>query len=860
MWNNGLSNRPFLLLLILFFYAVNTYGFDSAARISEVTDQNNDTAVHVSSDYLIDRNSAYSLEDILSPEIQGEFSPNPHKIASFGFTDASIWLKFTYVNHRTAQLNNPILLDVGYPPLDHIEIYRPSAEGYQQYLSGSLNGFSSRELKHRNFLFYLPETLGRPITVYLKIKSQTPIIIPLTIKSFQYIQGADKYEAYVLIALLSIFATLFLYNISMSFTLNEKSLYFYQCFLAGVILPLGFLTGVTEGLLGESVAWPATEFWFYVNIAIIFYTLFVSEILDSRKNMPKAIFAERALITWFACIAAATIFTDIRFWQTGLISIIPMAVYLCTALTYGVILKQRAAYVALVAWTPSIIAVLVWTFSSLNVIPMSWWTLNGIYFGLAFSSILLSISLSDKVTQARKQMYLLEKSSRIELEQNNLALQKSNGVKETFLSTISHELRTPLNGIVGSLSLLENIINELALKTSNKLTLSLKYHLEQTNRSSSEMLALINNIIDFTELNTGRICVNSEYFTPYKIMHDALNKSLPEIRGKHIEIRLDIDVLSTIEIHSDPILYTKVFEILIENASKFTSKGIITISALLESASQDSATLHIKIKDTGIGIPDKKIEEITQPFHQVDQSIRRKHGGLGIGLSVCKKILAVLDASIEIHSGEAQGTEVCLQFNITQFRTTPKQATINPILPLSVPLPAPVPLQPTPAPSTQLSNSSQNQQPLTSASAKPKAANDATLNVLNEPVLVLIVEDNKTNQMVAQSIVKKLGMIPVLAEDGSIALEILQQKTITYILMDCQMPVMDGFEATRRIRELDGPNAKLPIIAVTANSTENDRRACMACGMDDFIAKPITVNILTEKLKTWDEQHPPIAS
>ena len=451
----------------------------------------------------------------------------------------------------------------------------------------------------------------------------------------------------------------------------------------------------------------------------------------------------------------------------------------------------------------------------------------GVYFGTAFSAILLAFSVGDKINSARKGAYLLEKKNREELEVKNKELQKSNQVKERFLSTVSHELRTPLNGVLGSLSLLE--INVKAMSKIDQLALRnvLLGDLNQVNQSSEDMLALVNNIIDFSELNTDKISRMDSYFLPNELISEIVKPLLGDIESKGIRLTLDLGALALTEVNSDRLLYRKLFLALTKNAIKFTDQGEISISGAVDKTTEGVAVLTFLIKDSGVGIPEEKIDEILQPFNQVDQSITRRFGGLGIGLPVCKEIVAILGGEISFSSCETIGTTVSLQFNsvpIREFQASreaqaAEQAGVEGIA---------------------HAGARAERQPPTQ-----EAANDSS------DEYVLIIEDNKTNQLVAQKIVKKMGLIPLLAENGSLGLEVIKTGKVDYVLMDCQMPVMDGYEATRQIRLMPKPYSILPILAVTANTADSDRRRCVECGMDDFIAKPITYKILEGKINEW---------
>jgi len=797
----------------------------SQANVIYITDQNKNIAVSKDSFYLVDETNSLEIGDILKDAQQQRFVQAQSNVPGFGLTNASVWIKVTYLDQRKRNPENKLLLDFGYPIIDRIEIYRKTEVGYKRLVTGALSSYETREIKHRNFLFYLPSARNAPTTVYLKIKTLTPLIVPLKIKTLQYVLEGDKIEGFLLVAVFSCFATLLLYNLSLCLTLREKSHYYYIGFLITVLLPVTFLMGIGPLIIGSNPRWIATEFWGYLSVLEIFFILFVAEVLDinSRPLITRSM--ARVLIGIYMIEGCVVFLSDARLWNVGVYLLIPLCVFILGNFSYGAYRGDRAAIVGLVAWFPTVAAAVIWMLGGLGYIDMTWWVMYGVYFGTAFSAILLALSVGDKINSARKDTYLLEKRTRKTLELKNKDLQKSNQVKENFLSTVSHELRTPLNGVLGSLSLLELNVNTMSKIDQLALKGLLLGDLSQANQSSEEMLTLVNNIIDFSELEASKIKPENNYFSINNLIREVVNPFSDEIDKKEIRLKLMLDTLCSIEIYSDEILYRKLFLALFKNAVKFTDQGEISIVGAVDVGDEGGSTLTFLIKDSGVGIPEEKLHDIMQPFSQVDQSITRRFGGLGIGLPVCKKIVNVLGGDVSFASCETVGTTVSLTFNAVRVREVAPASTSGEV----------------PVLGEGVSSESQAQ----SQGVKQDVENDSV------DEYVLIIEDNKTNQIVAKSMVKKMGLIPLVAENGSIGLEVIKSTKVDYILMDCQMPVMDGYETTRQIRAMPQPHAALPIIALTANTADSDRRRCQASGMDDFIAKPVTYKILEEKINQW---------
>ena len=383
-----------------------------------------------------------------------------------------------------------------------------------------------------------------------------------------------------------------------------------------------------------------------------------------------------------------------------------------------------------------------------------------------------------------------------ELRASKLRAEEANRAKSVFLANVSHEIRTPMNGILG--------FTELLLEED--LTESQKESLTIIRESGETLLLLINDILDLSKIESGKMEIFPEEFDPFDLLEQTLYIMRPRAMKKGVSLFLTPQNLTVKTVIADADKLRHILLNLLGNGVKFTSKGFVEATIATE-IDNGEHRLVISIIDTGIGIPEEDQARIFDPFTQVDGSITRTYGGTGLGLTITRNLLDLLGGSLEITSQIGEGST----FTITLPITFPNPPVFRPAL----------------FGRREIHEAKQRITPQNIVPAEGKTVGS-----------ILLVEDNEINQRLVSRLLSEDGFEVTLAENGAVALEILSEKTVDLILMDLQMPVMDGFEAIRHIKE--DPNlSSIPIVALTAHAMKKDKRRALDAGCVGFLTKPI---------------------
>ncbi len=426
------------------------------------------------------------------------------------------------------------------------------------------------------------------------------------------------------------------------------------------------------------------------------------------------------------------------------------------------------------------------------------------------------------VEQARVNRHLREEVCTRERAEAQLLLAKeaaeaASRVKTQFLANMSHELRTPLHGLIGTVETL----------LRGELTPSQRRKAETASRSAESLLAIIGDILDFSKIESGKLDIVVSACDPRQELEGAVEvfTDLATQKGLRLELNVSSDVPVFVQV--DPVRLRQILVNLIGNAIKFTDDGAVTLKTRVREATGERYWLLFEVEDTGIGIPQEAVQQIFDPFVQADGGSDRRYGGTGLGLAITRYLVAEMGGELGVRSQLGAGS--CFWFLLPCDRHEDSSAAPSRTHEVrgSPAGSAPVPI---------------GDQPRTEACGGGASGS------------ILLVEDHPVNREVATDMLEELGYSVCTAKNGKEAVERASTQRFDAIFMDCQMPEMDGYEATRIIRKREHENpagGHTPIIALTGDASEQGRQECLSTGMDDFVAKPFRMEQLRLLLLRW---------
>ncbi|MDI2592155.1 7TM diverse intracellular signaling domain-containing protein [Pseudomonas sp. 681] len=733
-----------------------------------------------------DADGQATIADVLAQAAAGNFKAHDKATLNAGYSRSAFWLKIDLHYHP----GNPIaqrtwLLELAYPPLDHLDLYLADASGNYQLIrrTGDALPFASREISQNNYLFNLTFKPDQARTVYLRLQSEGSIQAPITLWSSTAYLEDQPLRLYVLGLIYGVLLGMLVYNLFIFLSVRDTSYLYYIFYIAS----FGLYQLSVNGAAAQYF-WPNNPWWtnastpFFIGCAGLFGSQFARSFLQTARHSRWLDRLLIGLIAFGAVVVGLSLMTSYA-----------LALRLATALALlftvvifaaGIFAWARGLRVAryfIIAWSAFLLGGVVNTLMVLGYLPNVFLTMYASQIGSAIEVALLSLALADRINAMREQQAQILFDAGQKLEVLNQQLAHSNKLKDEFLATLTHELRTPMNGVIGSLELMQTV----------EMNPELEQYQQTASGSARDMMRMVNGILTLTELQAGKLKAYPATFSLRGVV-DALRLQFDaNAASKSLDLKVDVTPGLPDRLSGDSAKLAQCLECLLDNAIKFTRVGGVALRVTGKSLDDGRHALSFAVIDTGIGFTDLDEATLYQRFFQLDGSMTREYGGLGVGLAICRQLVELLGGQLTHRSEPGRGSRFQLDVEFDLSVT----------------------------------------EPLSIASVH----GETYFQRLPQDCTVLLVDDNSINQLVMRGMLLKLGFRVRTADSGAAALDLLQREAVDAVLLDCQLPSMDGASVCCQIRALPGC-AELPVFMVAQHV---DREQCPTGGLIDYLSKPV---------------------
>ncbi|MBL4868652.1 MAG: response regulator, partial [Pseudomonadales bacterium] len=904
------------------------------------------------------------------------------KSLGFGYTSDTLWLHLKIKNSSEVPLSR--LVEVAYALLDDVSLYQYAGDKLvQKYESGDQLPFDHRPIPSRNFLFPLEFQAQQTTDLYLRVKASSSLQVPLVLWTEREFFLQDTVFLTGQGAFFGILAVMFLYNLFLYVGTREVNYLFY----IGYVFSAGLTMGIVNGLAYQYL-WP-TNVWLQdvacpvaINALALFILAFSYHFLSISQMGKISVAVFRILPLFGAILGMCSFFLPYASVIVPSI-LVAMLSFVCS-FTYGVVRWRQgdmAGRYFTIAWSMPVMAVLVLGLSKLGILPRNFLIENVYQFAVVLEVILLSFALAERINQDRKARYAAQqlafekdvlarleheealkyryeaKLKEVEADQIALKAKTEIEAKSNFLSTMSHEIRTPMNGVIGMTQLLlDTPLNSKQL-----------HYLNTIRSSGNALLTIINDILDYSKIEAGKLEIEKVDFSLQSLLDECLSIFALTASKKDINLTAFVEPETPQWVRGDPVRVKQIVLNLLGNAFKFTNDGEIHVKAFMTSRkynndenngdnndNEDTFEIRFEVQDTGIGIAKENQDKLFKSFAQEDASTTRKYGGSGLGLTINKKLVELMDGDLGLNSELNKGSlfwftvtftksnQVLGENDLTrlEFLRGRKALVIDgnvayldfinsmlggwgmwvcdasssevgkeqligeepafELVLIDMSLPDCNGLELIAnfenysrlnqlkvilcASSQNLPKGVANLASSTLLLEKPFTARqlqDAVLTSLqyngdsdNEIVevssnvglaglglaglKVLVAEDNPVNQMVIKGMLEKLGIKARVVQDGLQAVDLVvkQKEEFDVILMDCEMPELDGYEATKQIVMQFQDKSVCPhIVGLSAHAMDEKVNKAFEAGMDEYITKPFQLNDLQVCLCKCQRRH-----
>lgn len=606
-----------------------------------------------------DRAGTASIAEVSAPAWANRFHQHQDDVLNAGYSTSVFWLRIDLrYNAPSTQSSRPWLLELAYPPLDHLELYLPDGQGGYRLAqrTGDALPYATRQILQNNYLFELPMQPGQATTAYLRLHSQGSIQAPLTLWSVNAYMEDQPTRLYVLGMIYGVLLVMLVYNLFIYISVRDVSYLYYILYIAS----FGMYQVSVNGA-GVAYFWPDNPWWanastpLFIGAAGLFGCQFARHFLRLGRlsrgfdRLLQVLMVGGAVVM----VLAVTLRYGVALRMATVLALL-FTVSIFTAGLYAWWSGLRVARWFIIAWTAFLLGGLVNTLMVLGYLPNVFITMYASQLGSALEVALLSLALADRINSLREQQAQTLRETGRTLEQLNQQLARSNRLKDEFLATVTHELRTPMNGVIGSLELMHT----LPMNAEHA-----QYHRTAAG-SAQDMMAMVDDILILTELQAGRLRAQNVPFSLRRQLQDLRAGFAGQALGKGLYLSLDIPADLPDELLGDAQKLMRCLACLVDNGLKFTHQGGVMIQVRGRRVGPDSLAVSFIVSDSGIGFDDLDQAILYQRFFQVDGSMTRRYGGLGIGLSICRQLGELIDGRLSHESTRGLGSRFELSLNL----------------------------------------------------------------------------------------------------------------------------------------------------------------------------------------------------
>ena len=746
-------------------------------------------------------NGDFSAEQIIQGGADNLFVKNYQSFIRNESSNQEYWIRLKFSQQQGNANPGSWFLSISQSYFEILDVYflDEQQQLVQEYHREKYQDTKGITYPENSFEFFLEE--DESVTVYLSIRNLNKLVTRVSISSAEFFAKESIKRSLLEGGFYGALLIIFLYNLFIYINIKDKIHLYYSLY----VLMCGVCFFGIDKLAKE---YTGANSFFHTDFSqasssmlmLVFFLLFIREHLELDKLFPKldVIYKLYFIFILISIICFALVSSYLLFLLTyaGLILYILLSLYPLAVLSFR---KNKNALVILIAYLLPIFFATFYIFSDLGWISMEISKIGMLVkFGFIVEFSILSFALGNRLFVLRKESYEFQKRAIKNLEESDL-------LKQQFLATISHEFRNPMNGVQGSLELI-GLAKDLQ---------EVSAHVDNAKASAKHMMNVIADILEFLELSNNDAGLEVVYFDLEELLDFFFKKYNERFQKKMVTFK--ISNLAVGRYYFGDVKRIRVaLKHLLDNAAKFTRQGSVEL-LVSDHASSGKTELYFRIIDTGVGIPLEKQDVIFSFFRQGDASTSRSFGGLGLGLTIAKIQIDRLGGRLFFESTYEQGS--------TFFVTIPVQLEFN-----------------------EKHLAKKTSEPILQTGIKDKTR-VSQKGLKNFPVL--LVEDNALNRSVLTAMLESLGFQVAVCVNGKEAVEWCQKNQASIILMDCQMPVMDGFEAARQIRADGNLNSEIAIIAVTGNVSEQEMEQCFAAGMDQVLTKPIQKADVARILNQW---------